>query len=645
VSSLSTAGELKRAPRLALRFVLTVIVGLAVCGISITYLTRSIFLNVEKGSTASDVQLVAQIVMDTSLHESDFRRVTPTRRRELDRLLQRRVLSQTILAAALYGPDGRLAYSTDARTLGRATTDSTFATAALGQSRISTRTTSRPKLLEYGIPVRYAIDRPIGTIVIAVDYAEVATAAARKWIPIAVALELLVGLLFIGLVPTIRRALGQSREHLRDAQSHALHDTLTGLPNRRLYEDRVKQAIALAQRNHGSLAVMLIDLDRFKEINDTLGHAAGDVMLRETAVRLAEVLRETDTVARLGGDEFAIVLGDGTLSAVHETAVRIQQAIEAPVEHDGLVLSVGASVGIAIYPEHGKNTSTLLRNADVAMYQAKRAGLGHVVFDPGSTSRDEEDRSLTTDLGGALARGEILLHYQPTVAIATQEVVGVEALLRWNHPAQGLLAADRFMPLAEAAGVRTEIYDFALADAIRQAGEWQRAGLGISVAINLDPRTLADRELPTRFERLLAEHGVDGEQLEAEISEASLLGDIDRVSGTAVQLAALGVRLVVDDFGADYSALNSLAYLPVEKLKIDRALLNRALGSRRERIVLTGITELAHNLGLGVVVAGVEDDEALELVAEIGVDTAQGYLLGAPMSPTAIGGRLTGVPA
>jgi diguanylate cyclase (GGDEF)-like protein len=642
--------EQSDGPRIALRFAVTALLTLGLAGISVFFVVRNIFLHMQEAQAATHTQLVSKIVLARSLRPGDFTKPSPKRRRELDNLFRTDVLTSSTVALAIYAPDGRVTYSTDGRDIGRRTSLSTFVVDSERLPQISMRETQLPvegaprKVIAHVVPLRFGNAATAGAVVVLVDYATLAHAAARSYIPVSIALELLVGILILALVPPTRRAAKQARQHVQDARSHALRDTLTGLPNRRLFEDRLTQTVAQAQRDSSSAAVMLIDLDRFKEINDTLGHAAGDVMLRETALRLVEVLRDTDTVARLGGDEFAIVLGDGTLNAVHETALRMRQAMEVPVEHDGMSLSVGASIGVAVYPDHGKSVPTLLRHADLAMYQAKRAGLGHVVFDAGSTTQDEADLMLAAELGGALERGEIVLHYQPTVALESLEVVGVEALLRWDHPKQGHLAADRFMPLAEQAGVRAAIYEYALAEAVRQTGEWGRAGLTLSVAINLDARTLVDRELPNRVERLLDAHGVDGTQLEAEIAEMSLLGDVERVTTGAIELAALGVILVVDDFGADTTSLNSLAYLPIEKLKINRALLIRALDSQRERIVLAGIVELAHKLGLKVVVAGVESEEMLELLRELGVEHAQGYHLGAPMSVSAVE-RLLGVPA
>jgi diguanylate cyclase (GGDEF)-like protein len=606
-----------------MQLAVTVLVGLLVTGAAILVVARSVVLHTKESEAVAHAQVVSSVALAPSLRPSDFSSVSPARRRQLDRLFR---ASRT--AGALYGIDGTVVYSSNRAALGRWTAMSQFVMTASAHHRIELKRFG--DALAIAVPLRLERLGTVGVVVLSSDYSALARGATATYLPIAGALELLVALLFVALVPTVRRAIAETRRHVRDAESHALRDSLTGLPNRRLFDDRVEQAVARCDRSGATPAVMLIDLDRFKEINDTLGHAAGDALLRETAIRLVEVLRDGDTVARIGGDEFAVVLPDAPLIGIHETAKRMRQAIETPLEHDGVSFGAGASVGIALAPQHGRAVGPLLRHADIAMYQAKRAGLGHVVFDPGSTERAVAADTLAADLEGALDRGEILLHYQPTMALDSLEVRGVEALLRWAHPVQGTLPADRFVPPTERAGVRRRLYDFALAEAVRQAGEWRHAGRELSVAVNLDAQTLLDRDLPRRVERLLAEHGVAAHQIEAEISETALLSDVSRVSAGAIELAALGVVLVVDDFGADHTSLNSLAYLPIEKLKIDRTLLARALDSKRDRIVLAGVIELAHKLGLSTVVTGVESADALELVRELGCEFAQGYHLGAP---------------
>jgi diguanylate cyclase (GGDEF)-like protein len=429
------------------------------------------------------------------------------------------------------------------------------------------------------------------------------------------------------------------RAHLRETESRALHDDLTGLPNRLLFEDRTHHALAQSQRDGRGAVVMLIDLDRFKQINDTLGHGAGDALLREMARRLSSVLRDCDTVARLGGDEFAVVLSGVGMEGARESAVRTQQVLEEPFTSDGLLLSVGASIGIALHPEHGTTPSELMKHADVAMYEAKRAASGYEIYDPETDTSDAERLALVSELRLAPERGEIVLHYQPKIDLVSGEVDGVEALLRWRHPAHGLITAERLMPLAEQAGVSQRIRDYALVEAIRQAGEWRRNGIEISVAVNLDARSLVDRELPGRVAAMLTEHGVEAAQIEVEITETSMLSDLTRVRAVARELAATGVILVVDDFGTGYSSLNSLSHLPIEKLKIDGSFVRRAADSDRDRAIVAATIELSHSLGLQVVAEGVEDADSLELVRALGADYAQGYHVGAPVDPAVIASR------
>ena len=612
-----------RQRRLAVHLGLTVVLGLLATGIAILLVARAVVTNVEESNAATRARLVAGVALAPSLRATDFSHTTAARRRQLDRLF-----AANGSIGTLYAIDGTVGYSADRRLVGGWTPASQFVMTAAAHERVELRRFGGT--LAIAVPLRRAHLGTVGVVVFSSDYAALARSAAHTYLPIAAGLELLLVIFLVALVPTVRRAILETRKHVLDAESHALRDALTGLPNRRLFDDRVEQALAQAERTGATPAVMVIDLDRFKEINDTLGHAAGDVFLRETAVRLVELLRDGDTVARIGGDEFAVVLPDAPLVGIQATAKRVQIAIETPLEHDGEALSVGASIGIALAPHHGRTVAALLRHADSAMYQAKRAGLGHTVFDPDATDGDAATAMLVGDLKEALERGEIGLQYRPTVALDTLDVQGVEAVLRWEHPLHGTLPADRFMPLAERAGVRQRLYGYALGETVRQAGEWRRAGLELSVAVNLDARTLLDRDLPRRLERLLAEHDVDPQQLEVEIAETELHTNVDRVTAGAIELAALGMILVVDDFGADHTSLNTLAYLPIEKLKIDRTLVARALESPRERIVLAGVIELAHRLGLGAVATGVESAEALELVRELGCDLGQGGRLGAP---------------
>jgi diguanylate cyclase (GGDEF)-like protein len=609
------------------------------------FIVRGYILRSQEASVAAHARFVAQVVLADELRPSDFTHPSSARIASLDRLFRSKVLTAGVVNAALYSSNGRVAFSTQHALIGRRTTATPAVRKASSLRTISSVTSRRrvegktAKVLEELVPIRFREGGPAGVIAFTNDYGRVASAARRGFIPIAIVLELLFGVLFAAFVPTLRRATRQVRAHLRETESRALHDDLTGLPNRLLFEDRTHHALAQSQRDGRGAVVMLIDLDRFKQINDTLGHGAGDALLREMARRLSSVLRDCDTVARLGGDEFAVVLSGVGMEGARESAVRTQQVLEEPFTSDGLLLSVGASIGIALHPEHGTTPSELMKHADVAMYEAKRAASGYEIYDPETDTSDAERLALVSELRLAPERGEIVLHYQPKIDLVSGEVDGVEALLRWRHPAHGLITAERLMPLAEQAGVSQRIRDYALVEAIRQAGEWRRNGIEISVAVNLDARSLVDRELPSRVAAMLTEHGVEAAQIEVEITETSMLSDLTRVRAVARELAATGVILVVDDFGTGYSSLNSLSHLPIEKLKIDGSFVRRAADSDRDRAIVAATIELSHSLGLQVVAEGVEDADSLELVRALGADYAQGYHVGAPVDPAVIASR------
>jgi diguanylate cyclase (GGDEF)-like protein len=446
----------------------------------------------------------------------------------------------------------------------------------------------------------------------------------------AIVVEPLLAALIVGILVAYRRGERRPEPDRDEAEFLALHDALTGLPNRTLFDDRLEHALAQSKRDGDGAAVMVIDVDRFKQINDTHGHSAGDTVLRAVAERLACTLRNSDTVARLGGDEFGVVLGGIHLEGALDTAARMQDALAAPVDVDGSQADVGASIGIAVHPEHGTDAETLVHRADVAMYDAKRTGIGYAIFDAATASTAAERRRMASELRGVVARHELLLHYQPRLDLRSGEIAAVEALARWRHPTLGLLAADTFMTLAEESGLGIAICDHVIGEVAAQCAAWRRSGFPLDVAINVDARSLADDEFPERVRRLLAEHDVEPESIELEVSESALLAALAGTSHVVFALAEVGVQVVVDDFGTGYSSLGHLAHVPISKLKIDRSLLVRAEASPRERIVVAATVALAHELGLEVVAEGVEDDGGLAFVRDLGADYAQGYLLGAP---------------
>jgi EAL domain-containing protein (putative c-di-GMP-specific phosphodiesterase class I) len=339
-------------------------------------------------------------------------------------------------------------------------------------------------------------------------------------------------------------------------------------------------------------------------------------------------------VSRFGGDEFAVLLSDAELADGHEAAARIHAALDEPIIVESLCVTVGASIGIAHHPVHGRSVATLLQHADVAMYESKRSSKPYVVYDPATDSNNAARLSLATELRAAVHTDAIVLHYQPTMDLRTGEIAGVEALVRWQHPTLGLLEAERFMSLAEQTGLAAAISERAVETAIRQCMRWKRQGMRFHVAVNIDVRTLIDLDFPHRLLALLEAHDVDADQIELEITETSLMSDPVRVRRVALELSELGFDLAIDDFGTGYSSLSYLSQLPISKLKIDRSFVGSMIVSPRDRIIVGAAIELAHNLGLEVVAEGVEDAETLELVRELGSDLAQGYYIGPAGEPS-----------
>jgi diguanylate cyclase (GGDEF)-like protein/PAS domain S-box-containing protein len=415
-----------------------------------------------------------------------------------------------------------------------------------------------------------------------------------------------------------------------------LHDSLTGLPNRLLLRDRLKQVLRSARRERTPFALLLLDLDRFKDVNDALGHQAGDALLRLMGRRLASAMREVDTLARLGGDEFAILLPGADEAGVLSVAARLLQMLEKPFELNGSSLDVGGSLGVALYPQHGDDAEVLLQRADVAMYVAKRAGGGYAVYEPTHDHHTPERLAFHTELRLGIERGELVLHYQPKFSCRDGQLVGVEALVRWAHPRRGLIMPDYFIPLAEQTGLIIPLSRWVLEAVVRQCRLWQDAGQDIPIAVNLSMRDLHDCDLPDTIQNLLTLWGVAPRLLRAEITESSLMADPERALATVARLSELGVRIAIDDFGTGYSSLAYLKKLPVDELKIDRSFVSEMRGDPSDRAIVRCIIDLAHNLRLRVVAEGVEDAETWQLLTQLGCDEAQGYHLGRPSPADAV---------
>jgi diguanylate cyclase (GGDEF)-like protein/PAS domain S-box-containing protein len=446
-------------------------------------------------------------------------------------------------------------------------------------------------------------------------------------------LELLAGLASAVLANLERTAeLAEANRELRqardEAQRQALHDSLTGLPNRTLLRDRLQQAILVGERDKSGVALLIMDLDRFKDVNDTLGHHTGDELLQQVGARLRGILRASDTVARMGGDEFAVVL---PLARHADVAARVAeslvQALEQPFTLAGHAVSVGVSIGIAMYPEHGVDVKTLLRHADVAMYVAKRGGSGHAVYAWEQDVHDPDRLSLIGELRAAIEHSELVLHYQPKLSLRTGFCDRVEALVRWQHPQRGLIPPDNFIPLAEQTGLIKPLTHWVIREALRQCRAWQDVGLNIAVGVNLSMRNLHDPDLVDQISQLLKATGVRAESLKLEVTESALMTDPKRALGSLARLRAIGVEIAIDDFGTGHASLSYLKQMPVEEIKLDRSFVRDMCTDKNDYTIVRSTIELAHDLGLRVIAEGVEDQATWELLADLGCDLAQGYYM------------------
>ncbi|GIE99458.1 hypothetical protein Ari01nite_69230 [Paractinoplanes rishiriensis] len=417
----------------------------------------------------------------------------------------------------------------------------------------------------------------------------------------------------------------------RRASYQATHDALTGLPNR----VQLHQCITAAtDPEHGTAgaALLLIDLDRFKEVNDTLGHHYGDQLLVQVSERLRAALRREETVARLGGDEFAVLLpGVTDEQDVAAVAARLRDAMDAPFVLDGLSLSAGGSIGAALSPQHGSTAEELLQRADIAMYTAKTNRLGYTMFDSSQASTDPRKLTLAGDLRSGIEQGQLVLHYQPKVDAQTGAALGAEALVRWQHPEHGLIPPDEFIPLAEHTGLITPLTTFVLDTALQQCHAWILAGHELTVAVNVSTHRLLDLGFPEEVAGLLARWEVPARLLTIEITESAIMADPDRAMLVVERLHALGVHLSIDDFGTGYSSMAYLKTLPVQELKIDRSFVSSMTISERDAVIVRSTVELGRNLGLRVIAEGVEDLSTWQELDAVGCDALQGYYISRPV--------------
>jgi diguanylate cyclase (GGDEF)-like protein len=597
-------------------------------------LQHQVSVRAQEGAVET-ARLVTALVVQRNVPAADFAksRLTPAQVQGMDADIAELLRQRRLVGLEIWRLDGHLLYADanhpaaettmPAHELNRARQDQPWINSSAGDAN------GRSQTLEVFLPFDTDADAGVDAIVevlipehVIAD--QIGQSTRELYAVVALLLVALVGVLLV-----LRRRL-MAREY------DALHDPLTGLPNRAALRRETDRAIDSARAAPGRHAALLVlDLDGFKAINDTLGHPAGDSLLRQVAESLRESVRPVDVVSRLGGDEFAILLTQlPSETQARVIALHLLARLRAnSYQVDGVALSVDASIGVALLPNHGEDSDLLLQRADVAMYQAKRAHTDVAVYDEAKDTHDVSQLGLLAELRRAVELDELTLHYQPKVSLVTGNLEGVEALVRWEHPTRGLLPPGDFIPMAENTGLMQPLTEWVLRRAIGQAVQWRDAGLMIAVAVNLSPLSLLDQDLPRLVLRLLADASLPAHLLELEITETAIMTDPARATQVLTHLQAMGVRVAIDDFGVGYTSLAYLKTLPVATLKIDRCFIAEILHSDKDQAIVESVIGLGHKLGLTVLAEGIESEVVRERLISLNCDEGQGYHIGRPMTP------------
>jgi diguanylate cyclase len=591
----------------------------------------------------SQAEVIARMLSETQLDGHDLESgLTPTEQRLVNTFVYAEVEAGHVTRLRLRAPNQKVVFSDDGSGLG-VRPDEEVAEALEGHSVASithldsdssTPGPTGPPVVEVYSPLRNQHSHiVIGVLEIYLPYEPIAAELRSGLHRLYLTLALGLGLLYVvlaGLSGWITRRLSR---HATQYRHLAMHDALTDLPNRTLFADRIGQTIASVQRDGGGAAVVLLDLDRFREVNDTLGHHNGDLLLNTVAQRLRSGVRAVDTVARLGGDEFGLVL-PGVLHAgqIDAALTRVIAALTQEIDLGGLPLNVEASLGVVFIPKDGQDADELMQHADVAMYVAKRTHSGVVCYDNAQDHYNAERLSLVAELRRAVSRDELVLHYQPQVHQPSGQVRTLEALVRWQHPTRGLLPPDEFVPMAEQTGLIDDLTRWVLDHALAQLKEWRRTTPELVVAVNISARSLQQLDFPQMVLDALERVGAAPDWLLLEITETALVTDARRAAIVLGQLNEAGLKLSLDDFGQGYTSLGQLSQLPLSELKIDKSFVLNMLRNPGDAAIVRSVIELGHNLGMNVVAEGVEDAEALGSLLDLGCDITQGYWLSRPMA-------------
>ena len=635
-------------------FALLSAAAVALLGLALAQVETSHERSTAQRDAASSAQLLVQVGLQPHVERSDMDTgLRPETIDELDQAFQAGLADGQLVRIKLWSSDGTVLYSDQHELIGQQfpieddlqeSLDGEL-TADVSKLDKAENVDERQfgELLEVYVPVRFGTEH-VGAFEIYVPWSPIADQIHANTQRI---LLVLVGGLMLLWAVLFRIVLGASRRIRRDRDELArradenrrlaMFDHLTELPNRLLFFDRVSQTIAASAREGTGVAVLLLDLHHFKEVNDTLGHERGDELLRQVGPRLHGALRASDTVARLGGDEFGIALaGLGTPTEAEDVARKLTDALDAPFALDGIDIALGGSIGIATYPDHGDDPDQLLRRAEVAMYVAKAARAPFESYSPAQDTYSTDRLALVADLRKAIDDATLTVAYQPMIDLSRGAIVGVEALLRWTHPTQGPIGPDTFIPLAEHSGLIGRITTYVLEAAAGQVHAWHEAGLDLTVSVNLSVRDLQRPGLAVAVADALQRHRVPADRLRLEITEGSVMDQPDRALATLQELAGVGVGLSVDDFGTGYSSLAYLQRLPVNELKIDRSFVLKLAERSSDGEIVRSTVGLGHNLGLSIVAEGVEDESSLTFLREVGCDIAQGFFIAKPMPAESI---------
>jgi diguanylate cyclase (GGDEF)-like protein len=596
----------------------------------------------------AEAEVIARLLAETQLQgHSLSSALSAQERKNLGQFAAAEITSGNVVRLRLRSPDGRVVFSDDGSGLGGpadAEAVEAFTGPPLAEiTRLNDDSTDSAPEGARSVEVYTAVHDPrsqtaIGVLEIYLPYEQIAAELATRLQRLYLTLALSLGLLYLvlaALAGWTTRRLGRQAAQSRHM---ATHDALTDLPNRALFTERIRNAATTVTENGGGAAVVLIDLDRFREINDTLGHTNGDILLTRIGGRLSAGMRLGDTVARLGGDEFGLVLpGLENRAQMTDMLRRIRTAVEEEVELGGLAITVESSLGVAFIPPDGHDPDLLIRRADVALYVAKQTHGGVVCYDASQDHYNAERLALVSELRLAVQRDELLLHYQPQVTQPAGTIDTLEVLVRWQHPKRGLMYPDEFIPIAEQTGLIDDLTSWVLDAALAQLAQWRSTSPQLSVAVNISARSLQHLNLPVMVASALERAGASPEWLLLEITETALVTDAVRASAVLAQLSAAGHRLSLDDFGQGYTSLSQLSELPLNELKIDKSFVMRMDHSPSAAAIVRSVIDLGHNLGMKVVAEGVENAAAVATLKDLGCDITQGFTFSRPIPAEQVG--------